>query len=174
MYTIMAEETNKYVHRKKETRKYKQQLLFLHLFFGKSESKSFFSEINHVNRPFSLDNSFRTVHLCTVHFFVLHHLWRFIPSSKPFLHSSDNPLSSNSLLYNVSNMTCIWSSALIFGSGSILLFKYKNLLGCIISLLVCKLCTFVDRKSSFFHLTMNALFLLLLTSFKLSELRCAT
>ena len=32
IYTIMAEETNKYAHRKKETCKYKKCLLFLHLF----------------------------------------------------------------------------------------------------------------------------------------------
>ena len=33
MYTIMAEETNKYAQRKKQTRKYKKSLLFLHLKF---------------------------------------------------------------------------------------------------------------------------------------------
>ena len=81
----------------KERKKLKKCLLFPHLkwnvklsFFHKI---LFFPKINYVNRPFSLDNLFRTIYLCPVHFFVLHCLWRSIPFSKPSLHLPDNPSS---------------------------------------------------------------------------------
>ena len=77
---------------------------------------------------------------------------------------------------NTKQQLCIKPTGflVVFASGSIIAFGYKNLWGSIISLLVCNSCTFVNRKSGSLHPTLNDWALLLLTFVKSGELKCAT